>query len=560
MRTRVARPSLVLTLLAASAPACFSAGESTGCVGAPERTGPCSCDQVTYSAPGGSSYGAGDPIRRGGSLTVRIASEPGPLLSMITPDPLAAAIADHEVLETLVALDPESGGPVPELAESWRSLEEGRRWIFHLHPGARWHDGEPLTAGDVRFTFERALDPAGGAVQRDELVEVTGVESEGDREVILDLARPDPGLLAALARLPILPAHVFGHDPLPGHPAAREPVGSGPYRVAGRTPGRSIELERNPDWRGEPPPLDRISYRVVPDPRVASELLRSGTIDVVPDLRPAAIRGMPEARLLAVPLDRFEAWVYETRSSPLDDPDVRRAIGHLIDRRTIRCSILACLAETVEGPWPVGSPAAIPSRGTLEHDPALARRLLDEAGWIDSDGDGVRERGDAELAFDLMLPDAGRDWRRQALLVQHDLSRAGIEMDLVITTWSAYWSRLIRHEFDLAVVSFENRRPFDPRSLLHDEAAAGGLNFGRVSDPELDRLLDARRESGEELGIVDLDRAISDRIAELHPLTFTFRPYRAFGVHRSVRGVRFRGGWIDESRAWIAGSRERGDR
>ncbi|MFO8072454.1 MAG: ABC transporter substrate-binding protein [Polyangia bacterium] len=553
MTTRATRPSLAVMLLAASAPACFSAGETTGCVEAPEQTGPCSCDEATYAAPEGSFDGESEPIRRGGSLAVRIASEPGPLLSMITPDPLAAAIADHEVLETLVARAPGAGELVPELAESWQSFEDGRRWVFHLHPEARWHDGEPLTASDVEFTLERALDPARGAVLRDELIEVTGIEAEGDRAVVLHLARPDPGLLAALARLPILPAHVFGHDPLSGHPAAREPVGSGPFRIAGRTPGRSIELERNPDWRGEPPPLERISYRVVPDPRVATELLRAGTIDVVPDARPTAIRKILEAELLAVPLERFEAWVYETSSPPLDDPDVRKAIGHLIDRRTIRCSILACLAEIVEGPWPADSPAAIPSRGPLENDPALARELLERSGWIDSDGDGVRERGDVELAFDLMLPDAGREWRRQALLVQHDLSRAGIEMSLVISTWSAYWSRLVRHDFDVAVVSFENRRPFDPRSLLHSEAAASGLNFGSVSDPELDRLLDARREVGEKPGIVDLDRAISDRIAELHPMTFTFRPYRAFGVRRALRGVRFRGGWIDESRTWIAG-------
>jgi peptide/nickel transport system substrate-binding protein len=528
--------------------ACFTTGEDGG---AEQATSACDCPRL--SEPDAAFDGDGKP-RRGGALAIAITSEPGTLLSMYSADPTVRQIADHAVLEALTALDPASGEPLPELAARWEDDPGAGLYTFHLVRDARWHDGAPFSAADVVFTFDQLLDPAGGAVQRGEFLDVREVAAPDAATVTVRLDRDRPDLPAALSRIPILPKHVFGKETVATHGAARAPVGTGPFRFAAWKRGAQIELVRNPDFRGAPPHLDRIVYRLAPEQRVALDLYRGGEVDVV--LRVGGVR-LGEAilaggRRIAYPLESFVGVVYNTSSPLFADAPTRRAVGLLLDREAIRCSVMRCLAEAALDPWPrthVGR-AAMQAGGA--YDPRAARRLLDAAGWRDTDGDGVRERRGVRLAFRLLVPDTDRDARRWVTLFEADLDAAGVAAQVAAVGWGVYTDRLRAHRFDAAVVTTSNARPFDPRPLFHGGAEASGRNFGAFRDPRVDAALDelavatspARREA--------LEGRLTELLAETQPMTIAFRPGEAMLVRGTVHGVRIRDEGIDARSLWLS--------
>lgn len=534
---------LLTAMLAFAQASCLATG------GGPPTGGECRCpDEIPEVAFGREPEAA---PRTGGTIAIRIPSEPPTLLSMLTTDPIAAQIIDHDVLEALVSTDPSTGDPIPELAESWTEDEATGRYTFYLDRRAAWHDGARVTSADVEFTFDRLLDPAGGAVLRKSFLDVDTVTALDDFTIQITLDRGRNDFVASLAALPILPSHAFGNDLIAGHPMARAPIGSGPLRFSTWRPGQTIELERNPDWRGRAAYVDRLIYRVVPDQRVALDLFRGGDLDVVPDSESGKIPVVEGGRVIAFPLPRFEAWIYNVRAPVFSDERVREAIGLLIDREAIRCSILDCLADPIEHPFPPSLGLAIDD-APLSYDPAAARALLESAGWKDRDGDGVRDRQGSRLSFALLLPDAGRALQRAATVVQHDMARSGVQMQLRTVSWSEYTGRLRDHRFDVSVIAFPNAPPFDPRPIFHSASADDGRNFGLYSDPRTDEIIDALDAAWSP----DLRRRLSAdlarRLRETHPATFTFNPYRSVLLRDSIRGVRVDRGWIEERSLWLA--------
>ncbi|HUT78696.1 MAG TPA: ABC transporter substrate-binding protein [Polyangia bacterium] len=542
-----------IALVAVLAPlGCFSAGKG-GCAPAPGGTEACRCAPREAAPPGPDPGGTGDAgsAPTGGELAIRIPSEPGTLLSLLSPHPVIARIIDHRVLEALVELDPATGEPRPELALDWEIDPEKARYVFRLAPRARWHDGLPVTARDVVFTFEQLLDPAGGAVARGAFVDLAAVTALEDGRVAFDLDRHRADFVVSLSRVMVLPAHVFGNERLAGHPAARAPVGSGPLRFVSWAAGSSIALARVEDWRGGPIPISRLVYKVVPDSRVALDLFRAGELDVVPDVEPSPGGPPTGGNLAVVPVDTFEAWVYDTAGTLFSNRDSREAVGRSIDRETLRCSVLACLADLVEGPWPRSRSAGPPAGGVLAYDLALARRLLERAGWRDTDGDGVRDRGGRPFDFTLLVPDGARHLRRVAVMAERDLARVGIRMRPEVVSPSTYASRLRGHRFDAAIVAFDNREPFEPLALFHSDATSTGSNFGRIADAALDGLLDAYNDTVDPAARRGLEAAIGDRLAAQHWMTFTFGRWQQVLFREGVRGLPPVSSVLDERRLRI---------
>ncbi|MCP4676220.1 MAG: peptide ABC transporter substrate-binding protein [Deltaproteobacteria bacterium] len=530
--------------------ACLSTGGDAGC-GRPWSASLCQCDDS--SADGGVGNFAQDVVpRNGGTLRIRIAKEPSTLLSMLDSEAVIRFIIDHDILEALVRVGRYGNQVEPELATSWSLSEDRILYTFHLSPKAKWHDGHPVTSSDVQFTFSRLLDPDGQAVLREEFAEVGEVALVDEHTVTLRLDRPRPDFLFTLSMLPILPAHVFGRAPLAGHPASRAPVGSGPFRFVRWNPGQSIEIERNSEWRGEPPHLERIEYHIMSNNRIAFDLFRRGDIDIVPGLPGTTVGVEKGSRLITYPLPQFEAWIYNNSKPMFSRPATRLAVGLLIDRKAIRCSILSCRADFVEAPWPLKS-AASNTLPPLSFDPARAAKLLEKDGWVDRNGDGIRERGGIDFSFSLLLPDTERELQRAAAVVQTDLARAGIKMSVVSVGPATYLSRLNARRFDASVITVPTGAMFDPWPLFHSRAIGSGENYGAFSDAESDELLDGLRNSKSPVRRLELMQKLGLRLRSKHPVTFTFRPHGAALVRDTVRGVTIRTDWFDERLLWTTG-------
>jgi len=547
-----ARNTLALVLGAVAAFAFAEACFTTGGGGEAEPEG-AACDCQPLEEPGACSQGEGTP-KRGGALTIAIPSEPGTLLSMYSADPIVRQIADHEVLEALTAIDPASGEALPELATQWENAPGTGVTTFHLASDVRWHDGAPFSAADVVFTFDQLLDPAGGAALRSDFLDVREVVAADAATVIVRLDRDRPDLPAALSRVPILPAHVFGNEAVATHPAARAPIGTGPFRFAAWRHGVQIELDRNPDFRGEAPYLDRIVYRLAAERRVALDLYRGGEIDVVPRVGSARLGAelLANGRTVAYPLESFVGIVYNTASPLFADAATRRATGLLLDREAIRCSVLRCLAEIALDPWPRSAQGDGRTRASRSFDPPAARRLLDAAGWRDENGDGVRERRGERLAFLLLVPDTDRDARRWVTLFEEDLEAAGVTTRVAAVGWGVYTDRLRAHRFDAAVVTTSNARPFDPGALFRSGAEASGRNFGAFCDPRIDAVLDALAGAPSPAERDALKGRLTALLTETQPMTFAFRPGEVMFVRDAVRGVRIRDEGLDERAVWLS--------
>jgi peptide/nickel transport system substrate-binding protein len=530
---------------------CFTPSENSSLFSTP----PCTCGDASVPKQ---EEGTGEKpaARQGGSLRIRIASEPNSLLSLVDPEPVVRLIADGDIFESLVQVSADGNTLNPMLATSWTTHPDAISYTFRIHPKAVWHDGEPVTANDVKYTFSKIRDPDSQVAVKREFSDISKITVVDEHTITIKLDGPRPGFLMSLANVAILPAHVFGRIPLASHPAARAPIGSGPFKFSRWVSGQVIELEQNPVWREKKPFIDKIIYRLVIDHEIAINLLKKNELDIVLDLPRSTMLSKLDEQLISYPLDRFEAWITNTTRPLFSTPAARLAVGMLIDRTTIRCSILRCRADFTEGPWlhVDGDHPGFPP--PFQFDPSRAAELLEANGWLDTNKDGTLDRDGVEFVFELLLPDAGRDLRRMATVIQNDLAKAGIKMRVTTVDLSTYLNRLRSRRYDASVITVENHKMFDPSPLFHSRSIPKGENFCGFSDPELDALLDALRVEKEPPVRLDLQRQISVSLRASGPAVFTFRPYGVALLNNRVKSAEIRHRkvntrllWLDEAQA-----------
>ncbi len=483
------------------------------------------------------------PARRGGRVVVHIDAEPPHLNPLVRSDAWMRRIVGHAVFEALVRPDPWTRAIVPELAERFEVSADGLVYRFHLRPGARFHDGEPLTAADVEFTFARLFDPSVTADSlRGDLEMVRSVRAVGPREVELRVDRPYFLLLETIGFVPILPRHVYATGDLNTHPANRAPVGTGPWRFAEWSTGDRIVLRRNPDWWGPPPALDEVLFRVVRDRTVAFQMARRGDIDLLPRVTADQLEeyladaGLVE-RFAPVLLETpdYAFWAYNTRRAPFTDPRVRRALTMLIDREAVRCSLERCLSRIVSQPWPPGHPAHDPAILALPYHPAAALELLAEAGWTDHDEDGWLDRAGVPFAFTFLVAAQSKTLQQMATIVQQDLATVGIRMEIAVLDWSVFSERCRKHEFDVASVMWSLRWENDYRGVFRTD---GAQNYGQWSDPRADRLVDEARGVLDDARRNAMFRELARVVEQQQPYAFTFSPLQVSLVRRELVGAR----------------------
>jgi peptide/nickel transport system substrate-binding protein len=464
----------------------------------------------------------------------------------------------HNVFQSLLRRDPDTNQLVPELAERWESSDDGLTWRFFLRNGVRFHDGRPLTAADVKFTFDRLFDPSVTAESlRGDLDIVQSVEIEPPDRIVVRTVRPYFLLLETLGWVPILPEHVYAAGDLNTHPANRAPVGTGPFRFAEWETGDRLVLRRNPDYWGPPARLGEVVFRVVRDATVALQMARRGDLDLLPTVlgdRLDEYLGSEDLRERFVPVrldpPDFAFWVYNTARRPFDDARVRRAFTMLIDRPAVLCALERCMSRIVAQPWPPGHPAHDPDIEPYPYDPGAALALLAEAGWADHDGDGLLDREGSPLRFTFLVAAQSVSLQQMATVVQQDLDAVGITMDIAVLDWSVFSERCRTHEFDVASVRWSLRWENDFHGVFSRD---GAQNYGRWFHPRADAIVTGAR------ALLDEDRRNAEfrELARIlhreQPYTFTFSPAVISLVHRDLRGVAPSLEWFQLARiGWTA--------
>ncbi len=448
-------------------------------------------------------------------------AEPATLLSGAPVTGASYQQIQRVIANGLVKLGYPSFEVEPDLAESWETSEDHLTHTFTLRSGVTWHDGEPFTAEDVKFTYDLVtakewpggLDSyfaqiagatehkAGGA---DEL---TGVEVIDDTHVKVTLVQPDALFLASAAsRQRILPKHVLESIPVADidkSDFARKPIYTGAYIVEEWKQGESLTLRANPDYFGGAPAIETVISRFIPDPATTYAELSSGGLDigtVSPDLLSTfendsayTVRELPGLRVIFLHFDL---------TLPLfSDSRVRKAIRHAVDKQTVIDALLLGKGEVGRSFITPLAWIFNPDAPDYPYDPKQAANLLDEAGWTLGD-DGVRVNADGErLAFTLTVPTA---WREDGLAVQPFLQAVGFEVTIeeqgagqstgplqvgeyqaAVNGWNNY---IIDPRADLQRW-FQNPRPADQTGYKNDEVDALFLKARAALDKEEEKSL-----------------------------------------------------------------------
>lgn len=495
-----------------------------------------------------------------GTIVVAAAAEPGTLFPPATRGDVEFSLASL-IFERLATVGPEMNtfgdrGFVPELARSWES-EDDRTILVHLDPEARWHDGVPVTAHDVVFTFEVFRDPVVNSTQRPRLAHIVSVTARDSLTVVVRYDRPYPEqLYDAVYHTWIIPRHLLDtvpRDRLRSHPFGRQPVGSGPFRFVRWEPAAFVELAADSTYRRGRPGVPRIIWRVTADAPTAVTQLLAEEADVLSQLpRPEDAERVQRAPHLAIhpyPMPVYSYIAFNardpadlTRPHPLfADRELRRALSMAVDRGAIIQTVLgpnggvipAGPVSPVMGIWSDTLPR-------IPFDTVAARQLLERLGWEDRDGDGTRERRGRRLAFDLLVPSSSIPRVRAAQIVQDQLRRIGVAVAITELEYNTFDQRGHAGRFD----AYFGALAQDPSpSSLADTwttSAIGGLNYPRYSNPAFDQLVAAaQRELDPDRALGLWHQAVAAIVADA-PAIWVYAPFPRAAIHRRLQNVTLR--------------------
>ncbi len=505
-----------------------------------------------HAAPGaGEPAGPQPEAPRDRATTLRIHMDvlPRHLNPLVVPSVGTLRVSQDTIFETLIRYRPPAGGAgagpgryEPGLATGWRVSPGGKEIRIDLRAGVKFHDGRPLTALDVQFTLDTIWDrriqvPHVRAALRD----VAAIEYINPRAVRIKLSRVNGYVLRALAEIPILPEHIYKKRLRP----ARGPlVGTGPYRLTART-RRMIRLERVKSYWGAKPAIATIEFVASQDAAAALTAAKRGEIDFIPALIPAHYPEQTSAPGIAARFEpirlrpsTFQYVVMDAAKPPFNDPRVRHAVALLIDRAGISKEVFGGLATPIAGPiWP-GGPGDGPGPAPPSYDPAAAGKLLDRAGWRDSDGDGKRERAGKRLRVAL-LATKSKDLVRKRIVTS--LRRSGFVVELRRGPPAVLLKRLRNNKFDMALAEWRGWADHDLSRLLR---TGGRLNFGRFSDSGVDAALETLRSAWDPVSRASRMGALATAIMKSWPIAPITAPSPVGLLHKRVRGAVVWNGWI----------------
>jgi peptide/nickel transport system substrate-binding protein len=359
-------------------------------------------------------------------------------------------------------------------------------YIAHLRRGVMFHDGHELTSKDVVYTFSGFLDPAFVSPFKGAYKVLKAVRALDDYSVQFTLEEPFAAFPIQLVQPPIVPADS-------GDTMRTFPIGTGPYRFVRYDADDKIVLSAFEGFWDGLPNNAGIVMKVIPDDTMRGLDLRKGATDlVVNDLPPDIVYQLRKDTMFRVEASAgldFSYIGFNLRDPLLEDKRVRQAIGYAIDRDAIIKYMRRDLARPAVGLIPDQAWAFEPDVRRFTHDPELAKQLLDEAGHRDPDGDGPQPR----LRLSMRIS-TNEETRLQSTVIQQDLRKVGIELDLRSYEFATFYADVLRGNFQLFSLTWTGGALVDPdilRRVFHSQQIPpAGFNRGHYRNPEVDRLID----------------------------------------------------------------------
>jgi peptide/nickel transport system substrate-binding protein len=373
-------------------------------------------------------------------------------------DPTAGAAAAIDevvyanIFEGLTRFAPD-GSIVPALAESWEVSEDGLTWTFRLHEGVTFHDGTAFDAEDVKFSLDRARAEDSANAQKALFAGIAEVTVVDPLTVALTLSAPNGNLPFNLAW-----GDAVIVAPESADAAATNPVGTGPFTFTRWVQGDRVEIARNPDYWGEAPALASATFRFISDPNAAFAAMMAGDVDAFPNFPAPETLGQFEAdprfRVIVGSTEGETILAMNNIRPPLDNPKVRQAIAHAINRQEIIDGAMFGYGTPIGTHFAPHHPDYVDLAAQSAYDPEAAKRLLEEAGVSD-------------LKLRLALPPPTYA-RRGGEIIAAQLRAVGIETEIANVEWAQWLEQVFKgKDFDLTIVS--HTEPMDINIYARDD-------------------------------------------------------------------------------------------
>ncbi len=507
------------------------------------------------SGGAGAELEVGDPVAGGTAIVARV-SDFDAFNQFVSTDYDTSQVLRFMLYMPLVRLD-EDMEYEPYLAEEFTASEDGLSLTFRLREGVRWHDGTPVTADDVVWSVESYMDPALAYANLQYFQFVDRVEKVDERTVTFHFSEAHSDALSDFLDWEPMPKHLLEDIPLGEMRTTafnRNPVGNGPFRFVSWNANQQVVFEANDEFVLGRPHLDRIVFRIIPEQTTELTELLTGRLDLiraVPPAEAARVEGSSVARLLTYSSRSYTFLAWNTRVPQFEDPRVRRALSMAIDRQQIVDALLYGFgqvavsdvlpfqwqfAEDLE-PWP--------------HDSGRARELLAEAGWTDTDGDGIIDRDGSPFRF-VIETNQGNDLREDIIvIIQSDLREVGIDAQPRLAEWNSLIDRVQEKDFEAVVSGWSVDFKFDPTETLG--CSAGVYNYPSYCNEEADSLVRRALVTLDQDEAMPLWRRYQEIIHEEQPYTFLYYLDERLGVSRRLQGVTAdaRGHLVSVAEWWI---------
>ncbi len=475
----------------------------------------------------------------GGTAIIALASEPDALNPLVFSS-FGAGMVYAEVHDGLTEMDDDLNY-MPRIAQRWE-VGADRKSITYFMKRWLWSDGAPLTAYDVVRSYELFVDPAVGSPRRGRLREISQATALDSFTVRYTFDRPQ-ALPVDRTWHHILPLHIVGQfDPatVATWPVNATPLSSGEFQLESWEHNRSLILSRNPRYPGTPAWLERVVFRIMPETSTRLVALETGEVDVVDGLDPDAAQRLlktGKVSIASVGGRRYYYLSWNFNNPCFEDVATRQALSLAIDRQLMLTTLLKDYGAIANSPiapvlWNHNRELPLPG-----FDPDKARRMLAAAGWADSDGDGVLERGGIPFEFEIITRQGDPVRENGAVILRANLADVGVKVNLRVMELAAGLSLVRAGKFD-SYLGLLNANLFgDPTGVVGSQAGEQ-FNFGHYANATVDSLLSSATGKLNRAEALPIWLRLQEVLAEDPPAAYLLYPDNLVGVSNRLNDVR----------------------
>lgn len=436
-------------------------------------------------------------------------------------------------------------------SEMPKASEDSLTFTFTLRDHVKFHDGRPLTSADVKYTLDTMLASNSGKAASffegsgaSKQGYITGVEAPDARTLIIRLRKPLPQLFPNLVTIGIIPQGSAAQQ-------ATNPVGTGPYRFVSFDKNQQVlDLQANNEYWETAPNIKQLRVRVISDANALQAELKSGRVDIVPlptNLTPDAIQSLGQDANLKVeqfPGSNIVYLGFNVQSAPLDKVAVRQAIAYGLDRERLIRELQLGQAKLAHSILPEESWAFTPGQ-TYAYDPARARKILDDAGFRDPDGDGPQMRFSTPIVFKISSGSIAT--RQYASVMQNSLKEIGLPVEIETLEFNSLLEQLRRGQFQMTTSRWVggNQDPMFLRDLFASSEIPtqerAGRNRSRYGNPELDKMLDEAVNTTDKQRATALYKQAQEIISRDLPMLPLWYPANMVIARKSVGNIKLDG-------------------